>query len=241
MRLPQFEEPSTLGTPPLRDAVVTLPQGLTVDPSSANGLAACSESQIGFTGFDEATETDEFTPRSRRVRKRRRSAPSNWQRRCCLASCTAPSTSPPRTRTRSGACSPGYIVVDDPTTGIVVKIAGELKANETTGQITGVFKNNPQFPFSRAQAEIQGRPPRRARDPRSVRHLHHDQPADAVVRARHRPRRRTVQTASRSSSGCVSGFTPAFSAGTVSNQAGGFSPFTLSLSRAGRRTGIWAA
>ena len=42
LTVPQNEDPEGLATPPLRDAVVTLPQGLSVDPSTANGLAACA-------------------------------------------------------------------------------------------------------------------------------------------------------------------------------------------------------
>ncbi len=39
-------------------------------------------------------------------------------------------------------------MVDDPTTGVVIKIPGNLTPDPSTGQITGVFKDNPQFPFS---------------------------------------------------------------------------------------------
>jgi hypothetical protein len=39
-----------LATPPLKEAVVTLPAGMSVNASSANGLAACSESEIGWQG-----------------------------------------------------------------------------------------------------------------------------------------------------------------------------------------------
>ena len=46
--VPQDESPDGLATPHLRRAVVRLPQGLAVNPSSADGLGSCSEAEIGL-------------------------------------------------------------------------------------------------------------------------------------------------------------------------------------------------
>jgi hypothetical protein len=50
LHIPQehITEPETPATPDLKQAVVTLPEGLVADPSLANGLEACSEAQIGL-------------------------------------------------------------------------------------------------------------------------------------------------------------------------------------------------
>ena len=53
MTVPQFEEPRTLATPELRNAVVTLPLGMSVSPGIVDGIQACNESGpegINFTG-----------------------------------------------------------------------------------------------------------------------------------------------------------------------------------------------
>ena len=50
VKVPQASGVESLGTPPVREAVVTLPAGMSVNPAAANGLAACSETQIGYMG-----------------------------------------------------------------------------------------------------------------------------------------------------------------------------------------------
>jgi hypothetical protein len=52
MEFPQANDPSDLGTPPLKDAEINLPSGISVNPAAANGVAGCDPSQIGFLGAD---------------------------------------------------------------------------------------------------------------------------------------------------------------------------------------------
>ena len=42
---------------------MTLPEGVELSPSAANGLEGCSEAQVGFAGFNAATQTKEFNTR----------------------------------------------------------------------------------------------------------------------------------------------------------------------------------
>jgi hypothetical protein len=232
LKIPQTENPETLATPPLRDASVTLPPGLTVDPSAASGLQACSEAQIGWLGRVSETNSGltNFTP----------AAPT-----CPEASRigSVEVTSPLIETTLQGSVylatqdeNPfhsllaGYIVIDDPTTGTIVKIPGELKTNPETGQITGVFKDNPQIPFSDLKIHFFGGPRGDLATPEAC----GTYTTTSDFSPWSAPESGPDATPSDSfpiNSGCVSGFTPAFHAGTLSNQAGGFSPFTLSLSR----------
>jgi hypothetical protein len=62
LKVPQQQGVQALGTPPLKDASVTLPEGMTIAPSAANGLQACSEAQIGYLGKTPASpgELEDF-------------------------------------------------------------------------------------------------------------------------------------------------------------------------------------
>ena len=46
IKVPQNEDPNNPATPELRNATVTLPQGVSIDPSAANGLGGCTPAQI---------------------------------------------------------------------------------------------------------------------------------------------------------------------------------------------------
>jgi hypothetical protein len=49
-----------------------------------------------------------------------------------------------------------YLVVEDPTTGVLVKLAGKITPNLETGQLTTTFENIPQFPVSEVSFEFFG-------------------------------------------------------------------------------------
>jgi hypothetical protein len=130
----------------LRDATVTLPEGLVINPAGANGLDGCSIEEFGYTdtGVDGTVHT---TP-----------APAN----CPDASKqgTVEVDTPLLEDPLKGGVYLAdpydnpfdsllaiYIAVDDKQTGLVIKLAGEVETDPNTGRISATFKQNPQLPF----------------------------------------------------------------------------------------------
>ena len=74
LKLPQNEDPYGLAEAHLRDLRVLLPEGLTVNPASADGLGACSPQQIGLV-TPSARCRQSSTARTQPARIRR-----NWAR-----------------------------------------------------------------------------------------------------------------------------------------------------------------
>jgi hypothetical protein len=219
LKVPQTEEPGTLATPPLRDASVTLPAGLTIDPSAAGGLGACTEAQIGL-----GSALPPSCPESSRIGTVEVSTPALPGTLVGSIYLAAQNENP------FHALLAGYIVIDDPTTGVVVKVPGNLTPNPSTGQITGVFDNSPQFPFSDLKLHFFGG----ARGALATPEGCGTYTTTSDLMPWSAPDSGPDATPSSSfpiASGCVSGFAPMFTAGTENPQAGRFSPFTLSLSR----------
>ncbi len=217
--VPQSAEPNTLATPPLKDASVTLPPGFTVNPSSAGGLQSCSLAQIGLTSASPPS-----CPEASQIGT------------VSLTTPLLPGTLTGSIYLASQFDNPfhsllaAYVVVDDPTTGLVIKIPGNLTPDPNTGQITGVFDSSPQFPFSDLKLDFKGGPRGVLATPQScgtyttTSDLMPWSAPDSGPDA-------TPFSGFPIDTGCVGGFAPAFTAGTVNPQAGGYSPFTLSLSR----------
>ena len=219
LKVPQNEEPGTLATPPLRDATVTLPAGLTLNPAAATGLGACSEAQIDLAGAGAPS-----CPESSKVGTVEVSTP--------LVGGTLTGSIYLATQDANPfhALLAAYVVIDDPLTGVVVKIPGDLTLDPNTGQITGVFKESPQLPFSDLKLHFFGGARGELATPEDC--GTYTTTSDLMPWSA--PDSGPDATPSDSfpvSAGCVTGFAPSFAAGSENPQAGGFSPFTLSFSR----------
>ncbi len=219
LKVPQHEEPGTLATPPLRNAAVTLPAGLTLNPAAATGLGACTEAQIALGSAAPPT-----CPESSKIGSVEVSTPA-------LAGTLVGSVYlATQDENPFHALLAGYIAIDDPTTGVVVKIPGNLTPDPATGQITGVFDDSPQLPFSELKLHFFGGPRGELATPAGCGTF----TTTSDLMPWSAPDSGPDATPSDSfpiSTGCVNAFAPGFTAGMENPQAGGYSPFTLSLSR----------
>jgi DNA-binding beta-propeller fold protein YncE len=164
LHIPQ-EDPCSAGPPvscrpgeaDLRDATVSLPAGIAVNPAAANGLAACSASQVGLTSAPGVTPIT-FTPNPAACPDA--SKVGSVEVLSPLLSEHDEAGEPTGVHPLPGAvyiATPHenpfgsllaiYIAVFDPQTGVVVKLAGHVVPDPVTGQLTATFEENPQLPF----------------------------------------------------------------------------------------------
>jgi len=226
LQIPQSQGAEALGTPPLRDATVTLPVGMSVNPSAAGGLGVCSEAQIGWLGgtVSNFTASAPACPENSKIGSVEVETPA-------LAGVLEGSIYlATQYQNPYGSLLAGYIVIDDPKTGVIVKFPGELTLDPVTGEIAGVFKEAPQFPLSDVRLRFYGGPrgvlttPAGCGTYTTASDLMPWSAPDSGPDA-------TPSDSFQISSGCSNAFGPAFSAGTVDNRAGAFSAFTTTFSR----------
>jgi hypothetical protein len=219
LHVAQSEDPGTLATPPLKRAVVTLPPGLTVNPSSASGLGACSPEEIalGAAGAPDCPDASKIGT----VKLTTLLLPGPLGGTIYLAT---PNENP------FGSLLAAYIVVDDAVTGIVIKIPGKLELSGD-GQITGTFDNSPQFPFTDIELRFFGGARGDLATPESCANYSTTSTLTPWSAPDSGPDA-TPADGFAISSGCVTGFVPTLKAGTANPLAGAYSPFTLSFGRA---------
>jgi hypothetical protein len=162
----QNEKFGELATANLRDARVTLPAGMALNPAAGNGLAACTPAQIGLT-----TATGQSPIR---FREEAQSCPN--AAKIGTAEVTTPLLKEPSDggaerapRVLQGSVYLAkpfdnpfdsllaiYLAVEDPQTGIIAKLAGKVEADPGDGQLTTTFSENPQLPLEDVKLHLFG-------------------------------------------------------------------------------------
>jgi hypothetical protein len=137
IHIPQNENPYGVATPPVKNTVVTLPEGMSFSPSFANGLDSCplaamrlgTNDPVECSDASRIGEVSLFTPL----------LPKALEGSIYLA---AQYDNP------FGSLFAIYLVLHDTEErGVLVKLAGKIEADPVTGQITTTFADTPQLPF----------------------------------------------------------------------------------------------
>jgi hypothetical protein len=133
-----------------------------------------------------------------------------------------------------------YLEIDDPQSGVIVKLPGSVKADPTSGQLTAVFEDAPQLPFSDFKLHLKEGPAAPLRTPTTCGTYTTATdlvPWSAPETPSAAPGDSFAVTSVPGASGCPT--TEAalpdaqgFEAGTVTAKAGAYSPFVLKVSRA---------
>lgn len=136
-----------LATAHLKDTVVTLPEGVVLNPSAADGLEACTEAQAGYLGdgFGSPNPTRFSTtspgcPESSKIGLVEVSTPILDETLEGAIYLAAQKDNP------FGSDFATYLVIDDAKTGIKATLAGKVDPDPASGRITASFANNPQVP-----------------------------------------------------------------------------------------------
>jgi hypothetical protein len=145
--------PTGLTEADVKNTTVALPQGVQLSPSAADGLQACSLSQIGFTGVSPETGADEFTPSAPSCPDASKVAtvsiktpllPNELKGAVYLA---APQNFAGLPQNPFSSLVAMYLVAEDPVSGVLVKLPGKVTPNPETGQLVSTFEDTPQLPF----------------------------------------------------------------------------------------------
>jgi hypothetical protein len=231
-------DPTSLADPVVKDTTVTLPEGVITNPSGADGLEACSESQVGYlAGSSSPPGLTRFTP----------SLPEPF---CPDASkigtvrVTTPDLPDPlegalylstQNENPFGSLIAMYMIVEDPTAGVLVKLPFEIALNSATGQIVTRVRNSPEVPFEEAEFHFSGG----ARAPVATPARCGSYTTDATFTpwsgnaavSTSGSFQITSGPEGKPCPGAVLPFAPSLAAGVTNVQAGGFTALTTSVGR----------
>ena len=162
--LPQSPEP--------KDVTVKLPAGLSISPSSADGLQACSDRADGPGGdqVDYASTLPASCPDASKIGTVTATTPLLGTRDPVTDAVTGPEPIPGDVyllKPHPGDLSPSgdqdgkfrlLLQLNSPRYGIVFKLPGTAVADKNTGQLTATFTENPQLPAKSLQVDLKSGP-----------------------------------------------------------------------------------
>jgi hypothetical protein len=153
LAVPQtYANPYGLASANLNEAVVTLPEGMTLNPSAASGLGYCTEAQLAEEKPSETTarelEEGRGCPNDSKIGTVRVKSPGIAEEPTGSLYVAQPAPFGEAGKNPFDSLVALYIVAKLPDRGILVRVAGKVEPNPLTGQLTTTFPDNPQLPFS---------------------------------------------------------------------------------------------
>jgi len=209
--LPQHDGIAERATATMREARVTLPEGMQIAAGAANWIDVCSDSEVGYHEevVAECPEASELG----------------------AATIVSPALPVPLSgtlyqRTPIPGRQFGFWLVSD-ALGLHIKLPGQLEPDQQTGRLTAVFKDLPQVPVEEIELNVRGGARAPLQNPPSCGTYRTDfafapHSSDPAV---------SGQSEMKIDQGCDAGFHPRLSAGVTEPVAGQFSPLILDLIR----------
>jgi hypothetical protein len=236
-----LEAPNALAPATLRNTKVTLPEGLTINPGQAAGLRACPPGRPAPGVEGDALTTPEEAARGEEDDE----APScSDAAKVGTATIKTPLLESARETQLNGNV---YILQSNPpevkilvaasADGVNVKFVGVVHLNEQTGQVTTEFDNTPQLPFSDFTLSFDGGAKAALVTPAQcgayTANVDFQSWANPFIPDALGSPAFTLNSGP-AGAPCPSGplpFAPSMTAGTSTNQAGGFASFSTLLQR----------
>jgi hypothetical protein len=221
----------------LKDTSVVLPEGLTINPSAGVGLAGCRPA-------DYERETVESVagagcPNASKLGTVEITTPLLSEAIHGSVYIAQPYENPfpePQRGHPNGTLVALYIVARNTKNGILIRLAGKVDRNPSTGQLTTSFLSNPQLPFGHFNFHFR----EGQQAPLITPPVCGTYTTQALLTPWSEPLATLTDTSAfqitqgAGGGACPAGtppFTPGIEAGTLGNAAGSFSPFYLHLSR----------
>ena len=164
LTMPQvgFNDPDLNSESDLKSASVKFPPGMTLNPSSADGLGACTAAQIGLTSapgaapilFDGAPQ---HCPDAAKIGSLSVDTPVIDHPLSGGVYLAKQADNP------FSSLLAVYLVIEDPVTGIIIKLPGRIVLG--SGGLETVFDGNPQTPFEHLEVNLFGGPRAALRTP----------------------------------------------------------------------------
>jgi hypothetical protein len=221
-------QPRGLAPTPVRRAVVSLPEGVTINPSVGAGLGVCgpghylaeSVSSPPGAGCPSQSKIGDFTVETPLLADR-------IEGDLYLA---APYENP------FGSLIAVYLIAKSVERGVLVKVAGELRPDPLTGRLTVTFDRLPQIPYSELRINFREGQRSPLATPAACGTFFTE--ADftpwrdpSVVRRDSLPLTIAAGTGGGPCPSGLSPFTPKVGGGSLNSNAGSYSPFYLHLTR----------
>jgi len=124
----------------LKRVEMTLPEGVTVNPAQAAGLGACTEAE--FRSETASSQPGAGCPQASKIGTATATSPLSEETAEGSLYVARPYANP------FGSLLALYLVLRIPDQGVIVKLAGEVKVDSRTGQLTSSFDGAPQLPVS---------------------------------------------------------------------------------------------
>jgi hypothetical protein len=219
-----------LSTADIQNTTVTLPEGVAINPGQAAGLSACGPEEDGLTTAAEEAAGEEdngpaHCPNASKVGTDEIETP--LLSKPLIGNVYVMPSNPPHIQ----------LLVAAEGEGVFVKLVGDVHLDEQTGRLTTTFANTPELPFTDFKLSFSGGAQAALSTP-----LHcgtYDTTSDFTSWSSPFvedafPSSTFAIAAGAGGAGCPSSslpFTPSMIAGSTTDQAGGFTNFSLLLTR----------